>query len=91
MVWKSIVMFYYSQKYFEQGFNLSHMTKVGAQTFARGEKPYIFLDFINRKYFTLILKMNLIETILVNCNGKFCDWHGHFQNSSPQASNFIKS
>ena len=56
-------------------FNLSDMTKVSAQTTERGRKnvfaggkPYRFVDFINRKYFTLILKMK----ILINCIGKFC-------------------
>ena len=32
-----------------------------------GKTLYWFLDFINRKYFTQILKMNLTKTILVNC------------------------
>ena len=49
------------------------MTKVSAQTFARGYKKriqlgktlYRFPDFINRKYFTLILK-TMILTALVN-------------------------
>ena len=49
------------------------MTKVSAQTFARGYKKRIqlrkplrrFHDFINRKYFTLILK-TMILTALVN-------------------------
>ena len=53
------------------------MTKVNAQTFAKGFKKgihlgktfYKFLVFINREYFTLILKM---KTILINCTGKFC-------------------
>ena len=38
MVWKSIVMFYYFQKHVKRRFNLSHVTKVSAQTFARGCK-----------------------------------------------------
>ena len=49
------------------------MTKVSAQTFARGDKKriqpgktlYRFPDFISRKYFTLILK-TMILTALVN-------------------------
>ena len=49
MVWKSIPMFYYSYKDVKRRFNLSHVTKVSAQTFAitckkcvqQGEKPYI--------------------------------------------------
>ena len=49
------------------------MTKVSAETFARGYKKliqrgktlYRFPDFINRKYFTLILK-TMILTALVN-------------------------
>ena len=73
MVWKSIVMFYYSLKDVKRRFNRSHVTKVSAQTFARGYKKriqpgktlYRFPDFINRKYFTLILK-TIILTALVN-------------------------
>ena len=53
------------------------MTKVNAQTFAKGFKKgihlgktfYKFLVFINREYFKLILKMKMI---LINCTGKFC-------------------
>ena len=64
MVWKSIVMFYYSLKDFKRRFNCSHVTKVSPQTFARGYKKriqlgktlYRFPDFINKKYFTLILR-----------------------------------
>ena len=49
------------------------MTKVSGQTFARGYRKriqlgktlYRFPDFINRKYFTLILK-TMILTALVN-------------------------
>ena len=36
-------------------------------------------DFIKRKYFTLILKMKLIKTILINCIGKFCYRHNIFK------------
>ena len=85
MVWKSIVMFYYSYNDVKRRFNLSHMDKVSGQTFARGCKKCIrlrktlsrFLDFINRKYVTLILKM----PILINCTGKFCYRHRNFQNT----------
>ena len=60
-------------KGFKQHFNLSHVTKVSAQTITRGYKKriqlgktlYRFPDFINRKYFTLILK-TMILTALVN-------------------------
>ena len=73
MVWKLTVMFYYSLKDVKRGFNRGHVTKVSAQTFARGYKKriqlgktlYRFPDFINRKYFTLILK-TMILTALVN-------------------------
>ena len=41
-----------------------------------GKTLHRFLDFINRKYFTLILKMK----ILIKCTGKFCYRHGNFQN-----------
>ena len=49
------------------------MTKVSAKTFSRGNKKriqlrktlYRFPDFINRKYFTLILK-TIVLTALVN-------------------------
>ena len=73
MVWKllySIVL-----RDVKPHFNLSDVTKVSAQTFERGRKnvfacgePYRFVNFIIRKYFTLILKMK----ILINCIGKFC-------------------
>ena len=73
MVWKSIVMFYYSLMDLKRRFNRSHVTKVNAQTFARGYKKriqqgktfYRFPDFINRKYFTLIFKA-MVLTALVN-------------------------
>ena len=42
-----------------------------------GKTLYRFLDFINRKHFTLILKMK----ILINCTGKFCYCYGNFQNT----------
>ena len=48
MVWKSIVMFYYlnvnyNYLYVKRRFNLIHVTKVSAQTFARGCKKRIQL------------------------------------------------
>ena len=54
-------------------FNCSHVTKMSVKTFARGYKKriqlgktsYRFSDFINRKYFTLILK-TIILTALIN-------------------------
>ena len=54
-------------------FNRDHVTKVNAQTFARGYKKRIqqgktlhrFRDFINRIYFTLIFKA-MVLTALVN-------------------------
>ena len=63
---------------------ISHVTKVSAQTFAGykkhiqlGKTLYKFPDFINRKYFTLILTM----MILINCTGKFCYLHRNFQDT----------
>ena len=75
-------------------FNLSHVTKVSVQTFARGCKKsiqlgktlYKFPDFIDRKYFTLILTM----MILMNCTGKFCYRHGKFQNTEAATGGFLK-
>ena len=68
MVWKSIAMFYYSDKDVKRRFNLSHVTKVSEQTFARGHKKriqtgkslYRFPNFITRKYFPLILLKTMI-------------------------------
>ena len=53
------------------------MTKVSAQTFARGYKErvqlgktlYRFPDFINRKYFTLILKTIILTPLLNSVTG----------------------
>ena len=72
------------------------MTKVSTQTFARackkriqlGKTFYILLDFINRKYFTLVLKM---KTILINCTSKFCYRHGIFQNTVPATGSVLKN
>ena len=70
------------------------MIKVSAQTFARGCKRHIqlgktlyrFLDLINKKYFTLILKM----TILINCTGKFCYQHENFQNTEATTGGVLR-
>ena len=70
-------MFYYSQKDVKRRFNRSHVTKVSAQTFARGYKKriqlgktlYRFPDFINRKYFTLILKTIILTPLLNSVTG----------------------
>ena len=94
MVWKSIVMFYYSLKDVKRRFNRSHVTKVSAQTFARGYKKriqpgktlYRFPDFINRKYFTLILKT--MDDF--NCTVKFCYQHGNFQNTEAATGGVLK-
>ena len=43
IVWKSIAIFYYSQKYVKWRFSLGHVTKVSAQTLARGCKKRIQL------------------------------------------------
>ena len=53
------------------------MTKVSAQTFARGYKKriqlgktlYKFPDFINRKYFTLILKTIILAALVNSITG----------------------
>ena len=71
------------------------MTKVSTQTFARdckkriqlGETLRRFLDLINRKCSTLILKM----TILINCAGKFCYRHRDFQNTEAATKNVLKN
>ena len=68
------------------------MTKVSAQTFARGCKKRIqlgkrILDVINRKYFTLILG----TTILINCTGKFCCRQGNFQKREATTEDFLKN
>ena len=68
---------------------------MSAQTFARGCKKCIrlgktlsrILDVINRKYFTLILKM----AILINCTGKFCYRHGNFQNTEAATEGSLKN
>ena len=70
------------------------MTKVSAQTFAADYKKCIqlgktlhrFPDFINRKYFTLILTM----MILINCTGKFCYRHRNFQNTEAATAGALK-
>ena len=70
------------------------MTKVSAQTFSRGKKKliqlrktlYRFPDFINRKYFTLILKNDAI-----NCAGKFCYRHGLFHNTKAATGDVLKT
>ena len=72
------------------------MTEVSGQTFERGCKKrnqlgktfYRFVEFINRKYFTLILKM---KTILINCTGKFCYRHEDFHKTEAAAGIIIKS
>ena len=78
MVWNLIVMFYYySLKDVKQSFNLSHVTKVSAQTFARGYKKriqlgkalYRFSHFINRKSFTLNLKMMILIALVNSVTG----------------------
>ena len=74
-------MFYYSLKDVKRRFNHSQVTKVSAKTFAKGcKKPirlektlYRFPDFIDRKYFTLIMKTMILT-------GKFCYRHGNFHN-----------
>lgn len=80
-------MRFWLYKHAKRRYNLSHLTKVSAQTSGRGCKQgiqlgktlYRFFNFINRKYFTLVLKIKLIKTILINCTGKFCYGYGHRQ------------
>ena len=67
---------------------------MSAQTFGRTYKtriqlektPYRFSDFINRKYFTLILKM----MILISCTGKFCYRYRNFQNIETATPGILK-
>ena len=97
MVWKQIAMLYYSKNDVKRRFNLSYVTKVSAQTFARGCKNriqlrktlYKFPDFIKRKYFTLIDTLKM--TILINCTGKFCYGHRNFQNTEAVTGGVFKS
>ena len=49
---------------------------------------YKFLDFINRKYFTLILKFKIFNQ---RCTGKFCYRYGHFQNTEAVTGSVRKS
>ena len=46
-----------------------------------------YLDFIDRKYFTLILKMK----ILINCTGKFCYRYENFPNTEAVTGDNLKS
>ena len=56
MIWKSIFMFYYSQKYVKRRFNLSHVSKVSAQTFAGGCKKCIQLGKPYKDFLILLTK-----------------------------------
>ena len=70
------------------------MTKVSALTFARGYRKRIqlektlcrFPDFINKKYFALILTM----MILIKCSGKLCYRHGNIQNTEAATGGVLK-
>ena len=88
MVWKSIVVFYYTYQYVNQCFNLSHVTKVTCSCDTRRIQPGKALNrcicFINRKYLTLILDW-------FNCTGKFCYWHGNIQNTEAATGGVLKA
>ena len=49
-------MFYYSQKYVKRRFNLSHVSKVSAQTFAGGCKKCIQLGKPYKDFLILLTK-----------------------------------
>ena len=57
-----------------------HLLKVAKNVFS-WQKSFtdFFILFINRKYFSLILKM---KTILISCTGKFCYRHSNCQNAT---------
>ena len=73
MVWKSIVMFYYSYNDVKRRFNLSHMDKVSAQTFARGCKKCIrlrktlsrFLDWSGSLLLCSIILIMMLSDVLI--------------------------
>ena len=66
----------------------NNLQKVAKDVF-NWKKPYI--DFISKKHFTLILRIKLIKTIIINCTGKFCYWHGHFRNTAAAGSGILKN
>ena len=66
----------------------NNLQKVAKDVF-NWKKPYI--DFISKKHFTLILRIKLIKTIIINCTGKFCYWHGHFRNTAAAGSGVLKN
>ena len=57
-----------------------HLLKVAKNVFS-WQKSFtdFFILFINRKYFSLILKT---KTILISCTGKFCYRHSNCQNAT---------
>ena len=55
--------------------------------YSAGTTFYRFLDFINRKYLTMILK---IKTISINCTEEFCYRHGIFKVQKQPPEVFLK-
>ena len=67
----------------------SHVTHCQAwETYSAGKKLmlYRFLDFLNRKFFALILKMK----ILIKCPSKFCYRYRNFQNTETVTGGVLK-
>ena len=63
------------------------MCKIGCKKGIQlGKAFFRFLDFIDRKHFTLISKM----TILINCTDKFCYKYGNFQNTKAATGSVLK-
>ena len=63
-----------------------HLPELTKKRIQLGKTLYRFPDFINRKYFTLILKI----MILLNCTGKFCYQYGTFQNTDAPIGRVLK-
>ena len=64
-----------------------HLQEVAKKTYWAWKNLIKILDVINRKYFTLILKI----TILINCTGKFCYRHWNLQNKEAATEDFLKN
>ena len=75
MIWKSIVMLF-SLKDVKRRFNRSHVTKVNAQTFARGyknvfswEKLYTDFLILLQKIFYIILRTMILTALVDSAAG----------------------
>ena len=66
-----------------------HLQEVSEKHIQLGKTLYRFSDFINGKFFTLILKMMIL--IKVNCTGKFCYRHGNFQTTEAVTGGVLKN